>query len=139
MVKYSKSVKVGDKIPEDYKGVFELDVYDFLETLNPPKEFKLEEIKPCYFFITSGDAIQKTKFLKDKIWNYAGTARKRLNQMKSPSNKAKEFEKECWKQAGAVTKLLNALEKARGSAVFLETEWHDQTLYCIPKNPRTKK
>jgi len=117
-----------------------LDVLDFIQPLNPPSQFDMESLDATDYFVTSGDAVQKTRYLAKIIWSYAGNARKQLREMKKPSKIAKEFEKLCWKQAGGCTRMLNALIKARGEAVFLETEWNsDRKLLCIPKNPRSVK
>jgi hypothetical protein len=117
-----------------------LDVFDFVQPLDPPPQFDMESLNPNDYFVTSGDAVQKTRYLSEIVWAYAGTVRKQLRKMKRPSKAAKVFEKLCWKQAGGCTRMLNALIKVRGEAVFLETEWNsDRKLLCIPKNPRSVK
>ncbi|MEM3097480.1 MAG: hypothetical protein QXU32_02005 [Nitrososphaerales archaeon] len=68
-------------------------------------------IDPKNYFVTSGEAIQKAKKLEQDLWHMAGEARK----------------------------LRRLLEKARGSAVYLETEWQDGHLILRRKNPRSKK
>jgi hypothetical protein len=118
---------------------YELDIHDFLKPIKPPPGFDLEPLDPKQYFITSGDAIQKTTYLNKIIWNYAGHARKRLHQLPNPTKKDIEFEKFCWEQAGAVKKLLNVLIRIKGGNVFFETEWVDGTIHCVLKNPRPKK
>ena len=118
----------------------ELFVPDFIQILDPPPQFDLELLDPSSYFITSGDAVQKTEYLGRLIWKYAGTVRKQLSQMKTKTKASVEFEKLCWKQAGACTKMLHALKRVRGDAVFLETEWNEEhKLLVIPKNPRSVK
>lgn len=117
--------------------IYEFDVYDFLCKLEPPPSFKMDPIDPVDYFITSGEAIQKTKYLCKVLWENAGRARKRLGLIKKPTKKDKAFEKECWEQAGKANKMLNELKKARGENVFLETEWRDSTLLVLAKNPRS--
>ncbi len=135
----AKFVRVGGPVPQDYKGGHELVISDFIEALIPPKCFDLDNLDPVYYFITSGDAIEKAKHLQAIINRYTGSARRQLNAMKKKTKAAEAFEKKCWKQMGAVTKLINALKKTRGPAIFLETEWNKGHLFCIPKNPRVKK
>jgi len=121
-------------------SLYKLDLSDFVRPLNPPSQYNLEPINPEDYFITSGDAVQKTQYLCDVLWRNAGKARRQLHRMKEPTAEAIEFEKECWRQAGACKRMLNALIRARGDFVFLETEWNaEHELLCIPKNPRSIK
>jgi len=119
--------------------VYELAVDDFLQPMSPPNQFEMEELDPNDYFITSGDAVQKTKYLCTIIWSYAGKARKQLNGMNQPTAASKKFERLCWEQAGSARKMLNALIGIRGEDVFLETEWNEHMLIVIPKNPRVRK
>lgn len=73
------------------------------------KEF-MTPIDPHQYFITSGEAIAKAEKLEKDIWLMAGKARQ----------------------------LKNMLKKARGPAVYLETEWNDSRLLLKRKNPRNK-
>lgn len=74
------------------------------------KEF-MTPIDPHQYFITSGEAIAKAEKLEKDIWLMAGKARQ----------------------------LKNLLKKARGPAVYLETEWNDGRLLLKRKNPRNPK
>ncbi len=150
--------KVGQPIGEPHPSVFELVLSDFLEFINPV-DYHLEEraIDPANYFITSGDAVEKARILERDLWQLAGELRKKccsiiesehacshsqaqelyrkgVRPRKPP--KLKEFEVAIWRSAGASRKLLNALIKAKGSNIFLETEWDNHHLKCIPKNPR---
>ena len=102
--------------------IYELVVNEFVEPINPPSGIQLEQIDPNQYFITSGDAIQKTKYMAKVLWAYAGRARKILKSVKKPPKDLVEFEKHCWKQAGGVNRMLAALIRARGKDIFLETE-----------------
>lgn len=114
-------------------------VNDFVCPLSPPPGFGMQPINPEDYFITSGDAVQKTKYLCKVLWRYAGQARRELRSIQSPTAADLDFEKDCWKQAGAATKMLHALAKVKGEHVFLETEWNsDRTLRVIAKDPRIK-
>ena len=131
---YPKIGETDQKAP-----VYELDIYDFLQILDPLGRFELNRVDPLDYYITSGDAVQKAEFLCGVLWSYAGRARKQLYNFKKPTAEEREFEKECWRQAGAARKLLNILRMIRGEDVFLETEWSDKVLICIKKNPRPKQ
>jgi hypothetical protein len=50
-----------------------------------------------------------------------------------------EYEAAIWRAAGNSRRLLNLLQKAKGENCFLETEWDNHRLLCIPKNPRIRK
>jgi hypothetical protein len=93
--------KLGDKRePHQPEGVWELRISDFLSTINPKD-----------YFVTSGEAVQKSK----------------------------KLEQDVWEMAGRVRKLYNLLKKARGPAVYLETEWVEGGRLIIKrKNPRNK-
>lgn len=133
-VQAPKIVKLGSSS----NPVYELHIYDFMEVLEPPAGFTLSKFDPQDYFVTSGDAIQKTTYMSRILWLYAGQARRELNKMESPTEEAKQFERRCWVQAGASNKLLGMLTKVRGSDIFLETEWFNHVVLCIPKNPRSK-
>lgn len=132
-------INIGSEIPDDYKGIFLLDIKNYFEKLDPPERFDLEIIDPGMYFVTSGDAIEKTEYLSKILWSYAGTARSQLNNLENITDNEIAFEKLCWSQAGKTNKLMNDFIKARGDAVFLETEWTDEGLLLKPKNPRSKK
>lgn len=76
------------------------------------KEFMMP-IDPNTYFITSGEAVAKAERLEKDIWLMAGKARQ----------------------------LKNLLKKARGPAVYLETErgLEDQAIILKRKNPRNPK
>jgi len=57
-----------------------LDVLDFIQPLNPPPQFGMKSLNATDYFITSGDAVQKTRYLAKVIWSYAGIARKQLRE-----------------------------------------------------------
>ena len=111
-------------------------IYDFVKLIDPPAQLDLDKLDPQDYYITSGDAVQKAKYLCKLLWTYAGSTRKQLNKMTRPSAALKAFEKHCWEQAGGARKMMNALEAVRGEDVFLETEWDEHRLLCVPKNPR---
>jgi hypothetical protein len=158
--------KIGEPISEPPPSVFELVIEDHVPFVNP-KSYGLANagdltscINPADYFVTSGDAIEKTKILERDIWQLAGELRKRsyaLLEKEHGCTSAEaqalfrdgirpsrpkhfhEYEVAVWKAAGQARKLLNALSKAKGDNCFLETEWENHKLLCIPKNPRTPR
>jgi|GEM_PF-2933706 len=160
-----KLIKIGDGIPSPHPSVFELIIEDHIPFVNPKSfgltsvEYLSECINPASYFVTSGDAVEKARFLEKNIWNLAGELRRRSyvmieNEHRCTSTEAQalfrdgirpsrpkrfhEYEAAVWKTAGQARKLLNALIKAKGEECFLETEWDCHKLLCIPKNPRVK-
>jgi len=125
--------KVGEQPP-----VFELVLADHIQFVDPIRYgVECESINPAEYFVTSGDAVQKTIVLERDLWALASELRKRVNRTKA-SAKLKKYEKAIWSSAGKARSLLNKLIKARGDAIFLETEFDNHHLYCTPKNPRNK-
>lgn len=96
----------------------------------------LDAINPNDYFITSGDAVSKATILDRDMWQAAGQARKQYGNSKKKDHQ--QFLVLIWDAAGKCRKFLNFLKKIRGEHIFLETEWRDHRLYCIPKDPRKK-
>ena len=104
---------VGGQIPEPKPATFELRVADFVS--------EACGIDPKSYFVTSGDAIAKARVLRRHFEERSG---------------------ECFEAAAAAYatgRMIEALIAVRGSATFLETEWHNHMLLCMPKNPRSKR
>lgn len=135
--------KIGEKIDEP-APCYQLILDDFIEVLLPPTDFPTESLDPKVmdpnqYFITSGDAVQKTEQLDKDAFTYAGKVRSILYHIEAPTEAMKEFEQRCWKVAGGIRSMRHALIEARGTAIFMETEWNNGCLLCIPKNPRPRK
>lgn len=94
--------------------VFELVLSDFLPTLT--------DFNPNDYFITSGDAVEKTKYM----------CRELKNLIDKNTNMANEYNDALVK----CESLLQLLIVMRNPDLFLETEWMNHRLLCIPKNPR---
>lgn len=115
--------------------IYELILEDHVRQIKP-SDYKLSDVpnvNPNEYFITSGDAVQKTKAL---IRDYKEVIEK-LQQCILHLDVAQyliDVKVQC---ANAET-LLELLLKARGTNIFLETEWNQHKLLCIPKNPRAK-
>ncbi len=118
--------------------IYELNVSEHVDYINPHDYgiTDFESINPSDYFITSGDAVVKATHLEKDMWRVAGEARKRFG--KSRNKRHLEFQRKIWIAAGKCRLLLNMLKKVRGEHIFLETEWKDHVLYCIPKDPRKK-
>lgn len=154
--------QIGQPIVEgEEPAAYELRIDDHIPFIDP-KKYNLSEhsIKPSDYFITSGDAVEKTKVLEKDLWALAGELRRKCYNLIAAENKCtyakaqnlyrngirpkkpaklKLYENDIWKSAGACRRLLNALLKAKGANIFLETEWNDHKLLCIPKNPRRQQ
>lgn len=122
------------------KTAYILDINEFVPKLVPPRHIDIPHFDPHRYFITSGDAICKAKRLSKDLWAYAGQVRKATNLCKTKNEETRRFEKECWEYAGKSMSMIKALEQARGTAIFIETEWSaNRILMCIPKNPKSVK
>lgn len=128
--------KVGEPAGEK-QTVFELVLSDHIEYIDP-SEYGLKKekgIDPNYYFITSGDAVEKAKVLERDMWKYAGELSKRAKE-KPKDKKLQAYRAAIYKQAGRARALLNVLIKTKGDNCFLETEWENHRLKCAQKNPR---
>lgn len=125
--------------------VYELRFSDFVQKLNPPPSSNLEPLDPANYFITSGDAIQKTIKLLSDLKEHS----KKLKSIQKKGPAFRTYSVKVAKATDGARKMLKALQKARGKAVFLETEWGVgsacdssgnvcQLLLIKPKNPRIR-
>ncbi len=124
---------------EEYNvGVYCLDLDAHVPFVDPADYGikDLEAVRPSDYFVTSGDAVVKATHLSKDMWILAGEVRRRYGASKQ--KKHKDFESKIWAAAGKARSLINTLKAVRGEAIFLETEWKDHKLLCIPKNPRKK-
>lgn len=124
-------LKSSDKIADIYELVLE----DHLIEIRP-SDYKLSDVpslNPTEYFITSGDAVQKTKAL---IRDYKEVIDK-VQQCVLHIDVSK-YLADVKVQCSHAETLLELLLKARGTNIFLETEWNQHKLLCIPKNPRAK-
>jgi len=141
---------IGDPIDKDNRpAVFELRLCDCLPCI-APETFGLpadtQTIDPQSYFITSGDALAKAIKLERDMWKLATQLRSRYARLKTIKGKKtwvfeskhKKFVQTVWKCAGQCRAMANKLCEAKGVNCFLETEWREQHLIVIPKNPRIK-
>ncbi len=110
--------------------VFRLTINKHVKTIDHTK-YSISDpaliIDPNYFFITSGDAIEKVKYMILRYNELIGT----IQDI--------EYKKEIEEARDQVSLLLDKLISAKGPNCFLETEWRgDNTLVVIPKNPRKR-
>lgn len=129
-------VKISSLIDSDTTAdVYWLIIDDFITTVNP-SDYSLGKdipsINPNEFFITSGDAVEKTKALLREYDDVILTLANKNEESHS------EYLSDLYIQRSNVDALLALLIKARGTNIFLETEWNQHKLLCIPKNPRAK-
>ena len=119
--------------------VFEIKLYDHLNHIDPAM-FGLDNVpslNPEMYYVTSGDAICKTMQLQKDLWILVGKIQKLAG--KKRTKKYKSYLKALYSCAVKSRMLINKLKVAKGSAIFLETEWRGTgTLVCVAKNPRPK-
>ncbi len=142
--------------------IIELDLCHFFpKSPNIPKELdKALVFNPKDYFVTSGEAIEKMKYmiididnktiklydilLKSIMGSIKGKKPEAAAYLKSGQKLPKsllpyktyyDFIGTCKKEAKL---LLILLRKFRGTNCFLETEWDSHRLLCISKNPRMK-
>ena len=132
---------VGDPFDaNDPPTVFELRLRDHVICIDPI-EFKITQpiiqINPSSYFITSGDALDKSIRLEKDLWTLAGKLR--AEKGSRPTKKYVDYTSAVWKCAGKGRALVHKLREVKGSNSFLETEWDNNgCLLCITKNPRAK-
>ena len=119
-----------DGVPE----VFELRISDYIMPITPPRELSLPKFDPNRYYITSGDAIQKTLQLIEEMEEI----RTPINSIVDPPLPVQEFITKLSNAIDAAHRMMTDLAKARGTALFLETEWAQNVLICMPKNPRSR-
>jgi hypothetical protein len=128
--------RVGD--PVEGQPFFALYLSDHLPDINPTN-FNLGDdvpsLDPNYYFITSGDAINKAHKLQDDLWALAGNLK---SNYKGRSKKFDKYIKAVWSCAGFSRSLVNKLYKIKGEHCFLETEWRNKILIVLPKDPRAR-
>lgn len=120
-----------DGVPE----VFELRISDYIMPITPPRELNLPKFDPNRYYITSGDAIQKTLQLIEEMEEL----RKPITDMPGEMpTQVRDFVTKLSNAIDAAHRMMTDLAKARGTALFLETEWAQNVLICMPKNPRSR-
>ena len=125
-------IKLGDIVNGPLE-IFELVIDEHIDKIIPADfGFKYDSIDPNYYFITSGDAVQKTLAIRRDIINLQNVLDKDI----SPDGRIVEFREKIDKIIGQVDAFIVKIKTARGNKLFLETEWEAHQLYCIPKNPR---
>jgi hypothetical protein len=143
--------------------IMELDIWHYFERppCKPENLTKEELFNPEYYFITSGEAIEKTNFMlidiDDKLKKIQEIMIKlimginnlsRVEAIKLLKSNKKlpknvqiyktyyDYVTECKHTA---KELVLILRRFRGKNCFLETEWDSHRLLCISKNPRLKE
>lgn len=110
-------------------GMYELDVHEHVPLLCPADygasgaSFDAKD-----YFITSGDAVSKCRFLLKELEAFAASI----------------TDDGPWRDAvvqavAGVRTLIGYLVAARGPQIFLETEYLNRKLFVIPKDPRRRE
>lgn len=129
--------KIGEEIIGDHPAVFELVLSEILPYIDP-RDYDLTEkgINPQDYYITSGDAIEKAKILRRDLIRHLEEIKNRLYESGIKPTGISDYESAityCVKQSEV---LIEQLQIAKAGNCFLETEWDNHHLLCIPKNPR---
>lgn len=131
--------KIGEAIINEHPAVFELVLSDILPYIDP-KDYGLNEpgINPEDYYITSGDAIEKAKILKRDLFKHLEEIRNRIHESggKQKLTNMADYESAIAYCAAQSEVLIEKLQSAKADNCFLETEWDNHHLLCIPKNPR---
>lgn len=157
MVEDTEYHLLGTPILDEHPTVFELVMEQHVQFVDPVKYgLHIESVDPNDYFVTSGDAIQKTIYMSYQIKNLADKINQacierewnkidrldtsntihpiRLNE--SNMSQLQEYRRDLMVNYAKSLRLIELLTEAKGSYVFLETEWNNHRLLCIPKNPR---
>lgn len=121
-----KAGKIGVPFGDDRPPAFELCVSEYVPALDPA-DFGLDgpAFDPRSYFVTSGDAVAKTRVMIRDLRAMSETAAGGWADAVSDGLRRAEL-------------MLAALISARGPHVFLETEHEDHRLWVIPKDPRKR-
>jgi len=112
-----------------------------------------KSIDPKKYFVTSGEAVTKSTVLENDLWEIYKQLLKltieifededlealyslRINMLSKFDKQLQKCLLECWKSSCQARYLTIHLTEARGTHLFLETDWQDGDIVCYPKNPR---
>lgn len=122
---------IGDNSRPKVKGYY-FSVYEWVNKFENVISNNI--IDPKDYFVTSGEAVIKCSVLENDLWsNYKELY---INYNNSKSEDVLKCMNKCWKTACQSTHLTINLIEARGTYLFLETDWYDGFVICYPKNPR---
>ncbi len=139
--------KIGDIITGDHPAVFQLDLYDLVGTIKAT-DYSIDatDVDPRIYYVTSGDAISKTLYMQKMVRSiYLTYSDKLCNKTQESTletqevftkNGLRDYVSALNAMLSKIDQLLSHLYIARSDNCFLETEWENHTLLCIPKNPR---
>jgi len=145
-------LKLGDYSKPKPRGyVFTMD--EWVYPIDTQYEDIIIKIDPKMYFVTSGEAVTKSTVLEDDLWKLYNILLKRVvmifedesmdyieslrsNKLYKLDAKLQQCLLLCWKSACQARFLTIHLTEARGTHLFLETDWQDGNIICYPKNPR---
>jgi len=145
-------LKLGDYSKPKPKGyIFKID--EWVNCLKIKHELINIIIDPKMYFVTSGEAVTKSTILESDLWDcYRSLLNIIINIFEDEGldplysfrhNLLIKFDMElqkcllqCWRSACQSRYLTTHLTEARGTHLFLETDWQDGSILCYPKNPR---
>ena len=116
---------------------FILDVSVYIDILRPKQSFIFrEDFDPASYFVTSGDAIEKTKNLSADLKKYKYDIIRTVEVLGSFTDIELEFVNQVDTAIENSQTMLADLYAAKGENCFLETEWESHEQKVVPKNPR---
>lgn len=126
--------KIGEPFTEP-PVVFELNVNDHIKFVDP-NNFGLSNVKtidPVKYFITSGDAVEKTKVL----YKHYVALYNELQELSKSDPTVVDYTKAIGVAVEQCSTMLQHLITAKGDHCFFETEWmSNRTLHVKAKDPR---
>lgn len=146
-------LELGDYSRPKPKGYF-FTIQNWVKPISN-KRFNIN-IDPKQYFITSGEAIIKCAVLEKDLWDtYQIIIKKAVETLRAEcddpivglrTGKLFKIDEELqlcltqvWHSACQARHLMIHLTEARGSNLFLETDWAEGQVVCYPKNPRGVK
>lgn len=133
---------LGDYSPDC--SIYRLILEDHIKYVDPAKYgLEIKGIDPTDYFITSGEAVAKARVLLKELREHYQEVKTGLHSKLSDNDEYCEGGvvdylinlERCIQEAAT---LYDLLFEARANNCFLETEWDDNILYCLQKNPRRK-
>ena len=116
---------------------FILETSVYIDIVRPKSNFVfIEDFDPSTYFVTSGDAIEKTKSLKQALAEYKTDVQRSIEILNYYTDPELELLNIIDAAMQGCDKMLEDLYIAKGENCFLETEWEAHTLCVVPKNPR---
>ena len=117
--------------------VFILETNVYIDIIRPKSSFVfIEDFDPSTYFVTSGDAIEKTKALQHDLAEYKVDVQRSIEILNCYTDPELELLNIIDAAMQGCDMMLADLYTAKGENCFLETEWVEHNILIVPKNPR---